>query len=912
MQTETTAIPLIHTKLQRPPVSPDILPRPRLLEFIDQGRKRPLTLISAPAGYGKSTLASRWLEVCECPCAWISLDEHDNDLRMFLSYVTNALGAIFPAAAEKTQRFLEARNLPPFSVLAPILLNDLDTIDEDFFLVLDDYHCIHETTIHDLMAVLLQHPPRAMHLVLLARRDPPLPLVRLRARRQMNEITMEQLRFTCEETAAFLEKALEFSIDDSTAAVLEEGVEGWVTGLRLAALSVRGKEDLNRLLSGVQKGFHYITDYLISEVISRLPPALAQYMMEVAILDRFCPALCEAIHVSKGEPRENEISGEAFMEWLYKRHLFVVPLDEQHRWFRYHHLFQDLLKNQLKRGRSSQEIATLHSRASEWLESQGFLSESIEHAVAAGDIAGASELVERYRLDELDNDRWFVVKNWLDKLPADIRRQRLELILTQAWIHQFELDLKSTLSILKQAESVLESQTAGPDLLAEVDFFRSVLLYFEGDGKRSGEHSEKALARFSRKQGVMAGEMVVYHSMARHMNGEGESVIHDLKEKIRETDSEKESFITRLEAAQAYVHLLSGDLLSAARCGQQVEAIARRMGSAYAEVWGRYIQALTQFHSHRLDDALQSFEIVAEQRDFVERILGADSLVGMTLTCQTMQHPDRATHAAEELMAFARQTADRQCIEMAESCRARLSLLQGDLESAIDWARSADVDCHAPAMLFWLEIPCVTKARVQIAEGTEESIYEALEALSALRPQVESIHSTYQAIDIRILQSLALARQGHTEKALSELEEAVALATPGGWIRPFVEAGPPMTDMLQQLHKQNVAVGYIERLLTAFGDDEAGPSPRAVSPSPLHPLSTSPSAQPLVEPLTNRESEILELLAQRRQNKEIAEKLFVSAETVKSHLKNIYGKLNVTNRREAVTRARSLGILLPR
>jgi len=909
--------PILRTKLHRPPIGPDILPRARLRERLDQGRSRLLTLISAAAGYGKSTLASRWLEACDCPCAWISLDENDNDLRVFLSYITSAVGAIFPAGVEKTRVMLKAPNLPPLSVLAPTLVNDLETIDEDFILCLDDYHRIHETTIHDLMAALLQHPPRAMHFVLIARRDPPLPLITLRARRQINEITMEQLRFTREETAAFLEKALELPIDDSTAAVLEEKVEGWVTGLRLAALSVRGGKDLGRLLSGAQKGFHYVTDYLVSEVISRQPPAMARCMIYTAVLDRFCPALCEAIHVSKGEPGEDEISGQAFIEWLEKCHLFVVPLDEQHRWFRYHHLFQQLLQDQLKRQRSPEEIAALHSRASEWFESEGLMIESIKHALVAGDAARAAEIIERYRNNEFTADRWYNVSKWLSMLPEKIKRERPKLLMTEAWIRYLQHLLARIPMLLDRAESLLRSQTAKPVALAEIAFFRGFIAYFEGEAEQSLKYLENAVSTLAGTKAPILGDTELLLGLARCMNGNKDLAVQALESRLGEIDSSEPYLLCRLIASLAYIHMLSGDLYQLQKEGQRLLDVSKKHNMSLAEAWGYYFLAFGYLHAGKLEAALSHFVQVDELRYVMEPRAAIDALAGLALTQQFLQREVEAEKSIQRLQEFARELNERSHFSLAQTCQARLSLLQGDVTTAVEKSRLAD-ESLVPAELFsWFEAPAITQARALIAEGSEESVLKASKLLQSIRDVCETCRFTCQVIEVAVLQSRVLARQGHTEKALAELDEVVALAGPRGWIRPFLEAGKPMADLLKRLHKHNPDLKDIERILDAFENIEKSTVPAEVlSKAPRdHPLNTehpatwSPRPQPLVEPLTNRELEILELLVKRLQNKEIADQLFISAQTVKTHLANIYGKLAVRNRRQAADKAKALGIV---
>ncbi len=397
-----TSYPIVATKLHRPAMASDILPRARLLDKLNEGRQHPLTLISAPAGYGKSTLASCWVAACDCPNVWVSLDKDDGDPRVFLSYFLAAIRTAFPAAGQKTQALLDAAELPPVSVLARYLLNDLDEIDDPFILVLDDYDHIHERAVHDLLAGLLAHPSQTMHLALLTRRDPPLPISTLRARGQVTEIRVADLRFTAAEIAAFMAQMVKIPVDDATAAILGEKTEGWVTGLRLAALFLRDRKDLDQMVRNLRGSFRYIADYLIAEVISGQPPAITSYMIEASLFDRFCAPLCEAVHAQAAEGAQGggEIEAQEFIKWMEKANIFVVPLDEQHHWFRYHRLFRQLLQGQLKQLLTHEEIAAMHTRADAWFAQHGLADEGIEPRSLQGELS-AGQLLTRRELELL-------------------------------------------------------------------------------------------------------------------------------------------------------------------------------------------------------------------------------------------------------------------------------------------------------------------------------------------------------------------------------------------------------------------------------------------------------------------------------------------------------------------------------
>ncbi len=900
--------PILRTKLHRPPVALDILPRARLLELLNQGRSTPLTLISAAAGYGKSTLASKWIEACDCPSAWVSLDEDDNDLRLFVTYLLSGIRTAFPTVGQEIQTMLSAPSLPRPSVLARTLINDLDTIEEKFILVLDDYHRIHETAIHDLMAEVLRHPLRAMHLVLLTRRDPPLPLMTLRASGQVNEITMEQLRFTRSETAAFLQRALDVSIDDTTAAILEKKIEGWVTGLRLAAFSLRGQKDLDRLVSGLREGFQYITDYLVTEVVSRQPPAMARYLMETAILDRFCAALCEAIHLSKGEPGGDEISGQEFIEWLEKAHLFVIPLDDQHRWFRYHRLFQDLLQSQLKRRYSTEEIATLHYRASEWFGENGLIDEAIPRALAAGDVISAAQWVEQNRQAMLNSDRWFVLEKWLSMLPDTVIQERPGLLMARVWILYHHFDLPTIPSVIDAAESLLSDAPIDQPLRGEIDFFRGYLYYFQNEGSHSLKHLQAALKRVPEAYHEIRGQIEILYGLASQMQGLKEEAVNTLSDLLYHHRMPQSVRKTRLLATLVYIHIIAGDLDKALVANQQLRDVATKGNHAYATVWSSYLQGLIHFYGNDLESAIDHFRQAIEQKYILHTRAAIDGWAGLAFCYQAMGQPGMANAAMKGLFDYVDLLNDPTCSMIAHSCHARLSIMQGEPKSATGWSRESPPPLEN--MVWWLEIPAVTHCRALLAEGSDESLEKAEIKLRELLQLNHDNHNTCHMIHIMPLLALALKKKERFDEALTILERAVDLAKPGGWIRPFIELGPPMAELLKRLIAKNIAVDYTEKLLAAFRDEEQVAVPEVPEhPGESPPAPHSPDSQPLVEPPTNRELEILELLAQRRQNKEISEKLFISTETVKSHLKNIFGKLNVSNRRQAVQRAKNLNIL---
>ncbi len=922
-ETEDDASPILYTKLHPPPIASHIVPRTRLIEVLENGARNPMTLIAAPAGYGKSILASQWLDVSDLPGAWVSLGKSDNDLRLFLNYFFEAIANLFPQHPLKAKSLLNATELPSASAISRYLLNDLVPLSERFILALDDFHLIHNPKIHDFVEELLVHPSPIMHLALITRRDPPLPLTSLRSRGMLTEITTSHLRFTVSETKSFLERFLHMAIADKTAQILEEKIEGWVTGLHLAALSIKDEADQERLTAGLLETPQYVQDYLFQEVISHVPPEIRPYLLQTAILDRFCAPLCGALAEADSCRSETEkgVKGQEFIDWLMKTKLFIISLDTRNRWFRWHHLFQDILQNHLMQGCSAEEIAKLHLQASEWFERQDLIDEAIHHMLAAGETLRAAEIVELHRHDEMNQDRWYVIGRWLGLLPPEIIRQRPVLLLAQAWQRFNQFRLLEIPPILERVSALIEDEPVDASVLGELDFHWGYLsIWLDGDGKAALKRLAHARNRLPEKYREFAAEIEFDMALARQMIGEGDSAIASLDERMRTAIAPNAMLTTRLVGAKVFICLMSGDLSSARPAAQQMRSVARNDGNIEIMAWGDYLTGLIYIQSYRLNEALKSFRSATEEKEILHRKAAVETLTGLVLTYQALHRIDDAVNSMNQLLAFALETADPQHVAAAESCRARLALLLGDLASADSWAQSFDAEPHAPGALFWLEVPLITQARVRIATGIREGLESALVSLDSLRQQGTAMHFTCLTIEIDVLQSVALEKLERTGEALKTLEEVVALAQPGGWIRPFVEAGPVMAGLLTRLSRQNIAVAYIDRILAAFPDAApTSPVPDLPSTKGNHRGESETVAQfenrkskienSLVEPLTNRELDVLELLAQRFQNKEIADKLSISTVTVKSHLKNIYQKLGVTGRRQAVEKAKKISIL---
>jgi LuxR family maltose regulon positive regulatory protein len=912
--------PIIQTKLYRPPLQADFIPRPQLLEQLNGWQQRPLTLVSASAGYGKSTLVSSWLESLDCPTAWLSLDENDNDLALFLTYFLTCVQTAFPDAVDDTVALIEGIELPPLRVLSNSLINELNHLPKRLVLVIDDYHVIGDLRIDELLSELLKHPPRPLHLVIATRTDPLINLNQLRALGQVSEIRTQQLRFSVMETIELLEQLLRLEVDKEAASLLEEKTEGWVTGIRLAALSMHHREDAREMLRRLAAEKRYIWDYLLSEVLSALRPEIQDFLIKTAILDRFCAPLCDAVlgdgdAASMTLPATQSARSQEILAALRQENLFIIPLDGQRRWYRYHHLFQQLLSGELKKRCSADEIAALHLKASAWHNQAGLVDEAMQHALEAGDDLAAALLLEENTRTLLDEDRWHVLERWMARLPESIIKQRPRLLIAKAWVKFHQFALQSIPPLLKRAESILEDDMAVQPLWGEIDFFWGHHWYWMGQRTRSLDALNRALDKIPKAHHLARGETEVFWSLASQMSNRQEEAVQRLDRWLLDEQTPHPGRQTKLLGTPIFIYLLSAGLYDAAPLNHQLHELAIKHNNRYVGAWTSYMQGHIHYCWNELDAAVRHFEKAVSDRYVLHSAGALDSLVGLALTYQALEQPDTVASTVSLLLEFAQEKNYPAAITIARTCQARLLLAQGDLEAAARWLEMVDLTTDPHVMFFWLEVPHITRCRILLAQGTEASLKQAGEKLAVYEKNNTIQNNTRQLIDILLLQSIVCHKQSRADRALAALAGAIRLAEPGGIIRPFLDLGPEMAKLLARLNQRGVTPAYVGQILAAFPDEMKDTGAMQVADGPDSSTAVSTQAQALssslVEPLTPREVEVLALLARGLTNKEIAQRLVISHGTVRQHAYNLYQKLQVNTRQQAVLKAADLGIRFP-
>ena len=903
-------IPLIRTKLHRPPVDTLHLHRLHLLARLNKRLHRPLTLISAPAGYGKSTLVSCWLEASKLRSAWLSIDEADNDLHLFLAYFLAAVHTVFPGFGQKFQTLLKNQELPPLPILAGHLINELDTIDEDFILALDDYHVVQNVAIHELLEEILKHPPHAMHLVLASRIDPPLPLTSLRAKGQMTEIRVKDLRFSRKETAEFLQQMLERSIEERAISIFFEKTEGWITGLRLAALSLRHTDDVARVAAGLPDANRYVLDYFVEEILSQQSSTIQDYLLATSILNRFCAPLCDAVCMSDRALGACEISGQQFIQVLIKTNLFVIPMDDEHRWFRYHHLFQNLLDRRLKHRFKQEDIKVLHTKASIWFDENGYFEEAIQHALAGGEVARAADIVGHARHDLMNRDQWHRLERWLKLFAHEAAQHYPHLILVRCWLdlyHWYRLD--SLVNDLDQADRQIETASlneheAGP-LKAEVAAMRSNLAYWTLNPTQGVVQAKQVLRDSLDGYECVLSTAISGYGALYQMLGEVKQAERVLWDHMDDGRFNSQSSLARLMFAMCIVYWPEADTRKLLHAATDLRDISLRYDQSWSLSFAHYFIGLYYYERNELTDAAAQFEIVVKDpyRFPIQNITHCAFL--LSLSHQALGAPDKAREIADAIAKLTFERGNRMFIDLAGAFQADLDLRQGRIAQADRWARAFVPPApHGLQRFFNAEL---TFIRIMLTRNTPRSLESAAEQLDSMNKLLVQIHHRRLLIDVMGMQALLADAMGQESTAFEKLSEALILAEPGVFIRPFLDLGHKMGALLKRLANQSPDLKYTKRILAAFRNEVTETGQKLSDEQSSHRLFSQ--NQTLLEPLTDREMEILLILSKRLSNHEIAERLFISVETVKRHLSNIYQKLDVKTRKQALVKAKSMELL---
>lgn len=883
------SIPILATKLYIPQPGSKVVLRPHLTERLNEGAHRKLTLISAPAGFGKTTLVSEWVAVCERPVAWLSLDEGDNDPARFLTYLITALQTIIPNIGEKVVDVLQSPQPPSTESILTTLLNEITIFRDNFVLVLDDYHAIDAKPVDHALTFLLEHLPSQMHLVISTREDPGLPLARLRAGGHLSELRIKDLRFTIAEATGFLNQVMGLSLPTGDVAVLEARTEGWIAGLQLAAISMKGHKDTASFIESFAGSHQFVMDYLVEEVLQQQPEGVQAFLLRTSILNHMSGPLCDAVLL------DESTSGQEVLEYLERANLFIISLDNERRWYRYHQLFAELLRQRLSQSIVLSEEDTLsrlnelHIRASQWYEDNDLELEAFHHAAAANDIERAERLIEGKGIPLHFRGAVTSILNWLESLPTTVLNARPSL-----WWRYASLLL-------------VNGQTTGVE--EKLEAAEAALQGAEEDDK-----TRNLIGQIAAAKAVLA--------LTRY---QAETVLAQSSRALEYLHSSNLSARANANWTLGLAYLFQGDRAAARRTFTEAASLSRVSGDIFTTILATIGLGNAEEAENRLYRAAETYQRVLQQAGDQPLQIVYEAYLGLGRIFYEWNDLDAAEQYGQKSLHLARQydtAIDRFVI--CEVFLARLKLARGDaagaaaiLAQANQSARRQNFVHRIPevvaaqvltmlrqgnlseaARLAQMQGLPISQARVHLAQGDTSA---ALAVLLPFRQQVEARGWEDEKLKVIVLQAVALHMHGGKDKAVQVLGDALALAEPGGFIRIFVDEGAPMAKLLSEAAAQGIMPEYTSKLLAIF-NAEQGRKARSCPP-------TASSVQPLIEPLSPRELEVLQLIAQGLSNHEISERLFLALSTVKGHNQRIFDKLQVQRRTEAVARARELGLL---
>ena len=889
------SVPIIRTKLYRPPVAGDFVYREGLNALLDESSDHTLTLVSAPAGYGKSTFISHWIESRDSPSAWLSLDGMDNDVRVFIANVVAAVQTVFPEACTETLHVLKATVLPPLPVIAGYLGNDLDALEGTLVLALDDYHCIEQQGVHELMNHLLTHPPEPLQLIIISRRDPPLLLGALRAHNNLTEIRMRDLRFKRSETKAFLEQTTGKTFSNTTIAHLQQSIEGWVAGLRLVVLGVKHHSDADAYLRRFDCGISGIQDFLVEEVMEKQPPGLVDLMCKTSIFNRFCAPLCEAVGAVPADGDEASVDGSGAIELLKNTGLFCISLDQQGEWYRYHHMFKEQLERQLRKRFTPDGITSMHRQAAAWFESHDSLEEAIQHHLMAGDPAAAGRLIVRHRNTILNEEQWHRLGVLLDKLPMESVDEDTELLMLKAWQMKTEGCYAEAFQLL---DRIGERIGNGPpdasteSLRGSVDSMRCLQKLIEGQGRLVRKHAEDALMRLPADCLSERGYAYLMQGIGMQQCGDLAGAHKLIHEALAGASLPPGTFQARLHAALCFIDWIAADVRVMHVTARQYFELSEVLRLDESFQASSYFLGIAEYEDDKLPDAERLLMPIVGDMMSANPELSTEGTFALASVYQATGRPDQASQIIESVCESLQTAQKMVLLQKARAYLADLALRQGHMDTAVNWARGFDPEPLVAVQRFYE--PRITLARVLIAQGTAASLAQAGRLLARLQTFYAQIHATRCLIQVLALQAMLSAAKGDDAAAHDALARAVSLGLPGGSIRLFVDLGPGLVKLLNRLDLDAGGKRYVGRILDAYRGDGKAQADEA-----------------LEHPLTKREIQILELLAKELSNKQIADQLFIAPATVKRHSENIYHKLDVPGRHRAVTKAKGLGLIHP-
>ncbi len=874
------SVQILDTKFHMPKHRTELVSRPRLVKRMNEGMRQKLTLISAPAGFGKTTLVTEWASGCNQSIAWLSLDEKDNDPVRFLTYFVVALKSVAPSIGEGVLGILQSSQSLDMDLILTELLNEINAVPNQLTLILDDYHVIDAKSIGEALSFLLEHMPSQMHLVITTREDPDIPLARLRVEGQMTELRSTDLRFTRAEAARFLNKVMKLNLSGTNIDELEARTEGWIASLQLASLalqeriSMEGQKGANHFIKSFTGSHFFVLDYLVEEVLGRQSESVQSFLLCTSILDQMSGPLCDAVVF------DQYTSGQATLEYLERSNLFLIPLDHERRWYRYHHLFSELLRHQLfQRVASSSEDAALevakyHIRASQWYEDNGYDIEAFHHAAAANDAPRAQRLIEGKGVPLYFRGALTPILKWLESVPEATMNEWPSLWTTYAAVLMGTGKTILIEQVLQSAERALQKCNLD-------DYTRDII-----------------------------GRIASLRATCALIKNQIETIITQSLRALEYLSLNNVPYRTATTCKLGIAYQSQGNRVEAKRLLTEARSISLTTGDMTTNITATLALGILQVQENQLNKAAQTLKCALQLATSIPFPGVVVAYIGLARIFYQWNDLDTSQQYCLQGIEMAQQIENTEWFVSCQVILARLKLAQKDTDGASDIlaqtnntmiqhgfiSRVSEVaseqvlillrqgNLSAAALLAQTHGLPLSEARVYLAQGDAAA---ALAVLEPLRLQAEAKNWSDEGLRVLILQAVALHTHGEIDKAVELLAEALTQAEPGGFIRIFIDEGLPMVELLLEAEHRGIMPHYINKLLTFHRSHD----------------------QLLINPLSQRELEVLQLIAKGLSNREISEKLFLALDTVKGHNRRIFEKLKVQRRTEALSRARELGIL---
>jgi len=902
--------PILLTKLFIPTNRPEFVSRSLLIEQLNGGLHRKLTLISAPAGFGKTTLVTDWLQShwlqsqgddSSFPflMGWLSLDEGDNDAVRFLTYLITALNRIpglETAIGNDALQMLQSPQPPPLEAILIAVINEISMATAKIVLVLDDYHLIDSPQVHANLNFLIENLPSQLHLVITTREDPPLQISRLRARGLLTELRAHDLRFKSEETAKFLNQVMGLNLSSRDITALETRTEGWIAGLQLAAISMQRQKDTSNFINSFSGSNRFVLDYLIEEVLEQQPEDIQNFLLQTSVLDRLTGSLCDALTEING--------GKTTLETLDQANLFIIPLDNERRWYRYHHLFADLLQQRLK-SNPEINIHDLHIRARDWFSKQGMDREALHHSLLAEDFEEAAELINRLAMEVVQKGEYRTVSDWINSLPDDIQQEHPYLWALDVWALRMEGQFEAAETRITEVEEALKNPARGASADLEtikglINSHKAYIAFIRGNFDETISISRESLTQLPQDLVEIRTLTALYLGVALRYKG-------NLKEALEiylNTLPFGKQLVGSSIAVFCFTHLSDlyydlGELHKSKETAEQAIQFTNQhtgrsdwpfMGHLYVCI-GRVLRQWGQ--------QTKVLEVIRKGVGLCRQWNVADyqalALIELADVYFSLGEKELAQDALQESLMIVQEFSPW-ASGLVAAHQAKFSLGFGEIEPAIEWLSETDLKANSPIDLS-RDIEFLTLARVFIAQNKLDEGLALLERISEIS---NKIGKKYTALEAMILQAEAFFIREDTEKAMERLEQALTLGEAEEYTQIFVDEGPPMARLLYDALSRGIVPDYVQKLLAAFPVEKSEQLPKP------HPQSQESE---WIEPLSDRELEVLQFIAEGLSRQEIATRLVLSLNTVKTHARNIYGKLGVNNQMQAVGKARAFGLL---